>query len=74
MKKKKDKSIKCVQKSTINMPADKPTKIIELSNTIVMDALSKPEINPYWHPKEIPMMGRKGHTAYKLEVYQSKTS
>ena len=74
LKKKDDKSIKCIQKSEISMPADKPTKIMKLSNAILMDALSKPEINPHWQPKEKPTKFRKGRTAYKLEIYQSKTS
>ena len=56
------------------MPADKPTKIMKLSNAILMDALSKPEINPHWQPKEKPTKFRKGRTAYKIDVYQKKTS
>ena len=71
LKKKDDKPIKCIciQKSEISMPADKPTKIMKLSNAILMDALSKPEINPHWQPKEKPTKFRKGRTAYKLEIY-----
>ena len=46
--KKEDKPVKCVQKSEISMPADKPTKIAKLSNAVLMDAMSKPEINPHW--------------------------
>ena len=56
------------------MPADKPTKIVKLSNAILMDALLKPEINPHWQPKEKPTKFRKGRTAYKLEIYQRRTS
>ena len=43
-----NKSVKCTQKAEISMPADKPTKIAKLSNAVLMDAMSKPEINPHW--------------------------
>ena len=58
----------------VSMPDDKPTKIVNLSQAILKDALSRPQENPHWRSKEKPTIYRKGRIAYKLDVYQQKTN
>lgn len=63
-----------VKEHRLSMPDDKPTRIVNLSQAILKDALSRPQENPHWRSKEKPTIYRKGRIAYKLDVYQQRTN
>ena len=56
-------------KNQTKLIPDKPTKIVQITNKVLADALEKPEEPEEPPRKEDPKIVRKGRCAYKLPVY-----